>query len=89
MPYKVKINRSLCIGAGSCETLAPKVFGLDAGGKVILKEKTGFVVQEANFSDLDESSEHIWNAAKACPVNAIVIIEVDEKGNEIKQVWPA
>ncbi len=86
--YKVKINRSLCIGAGSCEAIAPHTFQLDKKGKVILKKRDGLESTEASFEDLEATSEDIWNAAKACPVNAIMIIEVDEEGNE-RQIWPS
>jgi len=72
--YKVKVTRDLCIGAGSCESLAPKAFKLDPGGKVMLENKEGNSVLESNFEELNESSEHIINASKGCPVNAIVII---------------
>lgn len=86
--YKVKVDRSLCIGAGSCEAIAPQAFRLDNNGKVILRKKEGLQLTNISyFEELEETAENIWNAAKACPVNAIKIIEVDEEGNE-RQIWP-
>lgn len=88
MPYKIKVNRTLCIGAGSCEAIAPRTFNLDPGGKVMLKTKDGRTVEEALDSEVADGSDMVTLAAKACPVNAITIIEVDEDGNEVKQIWP-
>ncbi|MDP3987831.1 MAG: ferredoxin [Candidatus Levybacteria bacterium] len=88
--YKVKVDRALCIGAATCVAVSPKVFELDSEGKaVILKKdqtKTSDVVE---YENIDDTEENILNAAKSCPVDAIVIVEVDDTGNEIKQVWPA
>ena len=41
-----------------------------------------------NYSDINDNETNIMNASKSCPVNAIIIVEVDDKGNEIRQVWP-
>ena len=90
--YKVKVDQDLCIGAGSCVAVAPKVFELDAEGKAIILKKDGTKNETSNFSDyaeINDTEENILNAAKSCPVNAIIIVEVDDQGNEIKQVWPA
>lgn len=87
--YKLKVDRSLCIGAGSCEAVAPQVFSLDKDGKVILKKKKGLQSTTiSDFEELEETAENIWNAAKVCPVNAIMIIEIDDEGNE-RQIWPS
>lgn len=89
MPYKVKITRDLCIGAGSCEAIAPKTFKLDDEGKSVIIKKDGTTANDAHYKDIDDTDENIMNAAKSCPTNAIAIIEVDEEGNEIRQVWPS
>lgn len=90
MPYKVKVDRNLCIGAGSCNDVAPKAFHLQDDGKSVVRKKDGSTSSDfVAFEDIDDSEENISNAAKACPVNAIVIIEVDDAGNEIRQVWPS
>lgn len=88
--YKVKVDRSLCIGAASCNAVAPNTFELDSEGKSTIKNKNGTKSSELTaFSDIDDTPENIINAAKSCPVNAIVVIEVDDQGNEIRQIWPA
>lgn len=68
----IKIDRDLCIGAASCVAVAPKTYALDNEAKAIFLP----TAQEENESiQLD--------AAKACPVAAIII--TDENG---KQVYP-
>ena len=90
MPYKVKIDRTLCIGSASCSAVSPKAFDLDSEGKAVIKKKDGSKTSEfVDYKNIDETPENILNSAKSCPVNAIVIVEVDDKGNEIRQVWPS
>lgn len=89
MSLKVKVDRNLCIGAASCVAVAPATFELDAEGKAVIKKKDGSSTSEfVNYADINDSETNILNAAKSCPVNAIVIVEVDEQGKEIRQVWP-
>ena len=89
MPYKVKVDRDLCIGAASCVAVAPNTFDLDGEGKAVIKKKDGTMTSDfVNYTDIADEEVNILNAGKSCPVNAIIIIEVDEQGNEIKQVWP-
>ena len=59
---KVKVDRDLCIGAATCAALATKTFALDDEQKAI--------VLETAEGDTDES---IIEAARACPVAAILI----------------
>ncbi len=87
--YKVKVDRDLCIGAGSCVAVAPKTFELDSEGKAVIVKKDGSKTSNStNYTDIDDVDVNILNAAKSCPVNAIIIVEVDDQGNEVKQVWP-
>lgn len=88
--FKVKVDRTVCIGAASCSAVAPNTFALDSEGKSTIKNKnTGTASSDLTaFSDINDTPENIMNAAKSCPVNAITIIEVDDAGNEIRQVWP-
>ena len=87
--YKVKVDRDLCIGAGSCVAVAPKVYELDEEGKAVFLKKDGTKTSDlTNYEDLNDTEQNILNSAKSCPVNAIVIVEVDDQGNEIRQVWP-
>lgn len=89
MPYKVKVDRTLCIGAASCVAVAPNTFDLDNEGKAVIKKKDGTTTSDfVRYEDIADDGANILNASKSCPVNAIIIIEVDEKGNEVKQVWP-
>jgi len=90
MPLKVKVDRELCIGAASCIAVAPDTFELDAEGKAVVKKKDGTMSSDyVAYSDINDNETNIMNASKSCPVNAIIIIEVDETGKEIRQVWPA
>ena len=90
MAYKVKVDRSLCIGAASCVAVAPNTFELDNEGKAVIKKKDGTTTSDfVSFQDINEDENTIINAAKSCPVNAIIIVEVDDQGNEIRQVWPS
>jgi len=72
MPYKIIINRETCIGAAPCYAIAPKVFHIDNENKAIVVDERG----------ADEKT--ILEAAQACPVSAITIIDT-ETG---KQVYP-
>lgn len=90
MPLKVKVDRDLCIGAASCVAVAPKVFELDSEGKAVIKKKDGSATSDfVSYSDIDDTEDTILNSAKSCPVDAIVIVEVDDTGKEIRQVWPS
>lgn len=87
--YRVKVDRTLCIGAASCTAVAPKTFALDTEGKSVIKKKDGTTTTEfVEFESIDDTPENILAAAKVCPVNAIVIEEISDDGNVIAQVWP-
>ena len=66
------IDRSLCIGAATCVALAPKAWALDEEAKAIILDTAE-----------GETDESLIEAAKGCPVMAIII--TDENG---KQVYP-
>ncbi|MBI4058452.1 ferredoxin [Candidatus Gottesmanbacteria bacterium] len=70
--YKVTVDRNLCIGAGSCVAVAPQAFALDNEAKAIVLPTVG-----------NETDEALLEAAKACPVAAVIV--TDETG---KQVFP-
>ena len=90
MALKVKVDRELCIGAASCVAVAPNTFELDSEGKAVIKKKDGTMTSGlVSYSEINDNETNILNAAKSCPTNAIVIVEVDETGKEIRQVWPA
>lgn len=70
--YKVKVLRSVCIGAATCVAVSPNVFVMDGENKAVFKD--GATDNEAN----------VLMAAQACPVKAVVITNVDTG----EQVWP-
>jgi ferredoxin len=61
--YRIVIDRSLCSGFGSCAELAPEIFEVDDGGLVSLRLGT-----------CDDPS--VLDAAAACPMAAISVVEV-------------
>lgn len=69
---KMRIDRDLCIGAATCIAIAPRAWALDNEAKAIILDTAS-----------EETDEMLLEAAKACPVMAIFII--DEKG---KQIFP-
>jgi len=69
MAYKVKVDRMLCIGTADCVKIAPNTFELDDEAKSVVKKQNG------------DSDEKILEAAKVCPVLAIIV--EDEDGNQI------
>lgn len=67
---KVRVDRDLCIGAATCIAIAPKTFILDSEAKAVI------------LKSIDEETEQaVIDAAKGCPVAAIII--EDDKGNKI------
>lgn len=71
MPYRIRIDRSLCTGYGECVGLAPEVFQLG-------DDHVSFVIDPEGDHD-----EMILDAARACPVDAITLVDEFEE-----QVWP-
>lgn len=70
---KVRVYRDLCIGSGTCHAIASKAYNLDDESKSII------------IDTADQESENaIIEAAKGCPVAAIII----ERANGTK-VYPA
>lgn len=70
--YIIKINRTQCIGCGTCSAIAPDTFELDKNYKTSV------------LSSSKDSLETILQAAQSCAVEAIVII--DKKTG--KQIYP-
>lgn len=64
----VSINRKLCIGAGSCVAVAPQAFTLDHEAKAIFLPGAS-----------DEGEQTILDAARACPVSAIMVKNLSGK----------
>lgn len=65
---KIKVDRDLCIGAGTCVVVAPKTFDLDDELKAVVTYPKG------------DDEDTIIEAAKVCPVFAIILKdETDEQ----------
>lgn len=67
--YRVKVNRSKCIGAASCVAIAPKVFALD-------EKNLAHVISEDELDDIK------LLAAQSCPTAAIIIEDI-ETGTQV------
>jgi len=63
MPYRIKINRSLCTGYAECVGLAPEVFQLGPDNVSVVVDPDG------------GDEEMILDAARACPVDAITLFD--------------
>ena len=62
--YRIVIDRSLCSGFGACADLAPEIFEVDDEGLVTLRLGTS-------------ESPSVLEAADACPMGAISVVEVE------------
>ncbi|MBI4159531.1 ferredoxin [Candidatus Woesearchaeota archaeon] len=81
--YFIRLKRTGCIGAVSCEAMAPKHWKLANDGKIdlisskLIDKENDIWELEIEAKDLEKNVD----AAKACPVNVIEIY--DEQGNKI------
>ncbi|HEY8477667.1 MAG TPA: ferredoxin, partial [Chloroflexota bacterium] len=66
---RVRADRRRCIGAASCVILAPRVFDLDADGKVVV------------LDPMSADDEIVLEAAESCPVDAIEVF--DDRGRRL------
>jgi ferredoxin len=62
--FRIVIDGSICSGFGDCADLAPDVFELDAHGKALLRQGTS-------------TDPAVLEAAAACPMGAIDVVEED------------
>lgn len=69
---RIEVDRELCIGAASCIAVAPEAFELDGENKAVVKPAW------ASLTD-----EQLLQAAKACPVAAILLY-----GKDGKKIYP-
>jgi ferredoxin len=68
--WVVSVDKEGCIGAGVCTAIASQSFELDEEGKAVI------------LKGIDQDNkEAILDAAKACPVAAIII--KDKEGNQV------
>lgn len=68
---KIKIIKATCISAAVCVIQAPNTFDLDDDGIAYVKEGTW------------DDATSIIQAAKACPILAVIVEDPDGK-----QLWP-
>jgi len=64
---KISVDRELCIGVATCLAVAPDTFELDEESKAVVKSPEG------------NTDAEIINAAKSCPVKAILLEDTDGK----------
>lgn len=68
--WTVEVNRDTCIGAAPCTAIASGTFGLDDEGKAVILPSAD-----------EEAAETILDAARACPIGAIIV--KDENRNQL------
>ena len=64
--YRIEIDRSICSGYGACAELAPHLFDVGADG-----------IARARAGESDDPA--VLEAAAACPMGAISVLEVAER----------
>ena len=83
---KVEYYRNKCIGQGNCASIANDYFEL-SGKKAVLKNsrKDGDGIYSVEVNCDDDTAASLIEAGKACPVNAIRVIDA-EKNEDIVSV---
>jgi len=75
---KIKLDRNLCIGCGSCQVLCPKQFELIDDGKSHIRG-----AEKKEFEELEvQKLECAESAAEACPVQCIFIEKQNNKQDD-------
>lgn len=79
---KVKIDQSMCIGAGTCVVLDPNGFALNAENKAVYidPENPGVTYVEYEFAQPVDNFD-LEQAAEGCPVMCIFLY--DEQGEQV------
>ena len=72
----VQVDKSLCIGCCSCETIAPGVFSVDKSSQMNPKSNV--------YNRKGASNLKILNAAETCPTKAILVDDLTEG----KRIFP-
>lgn len=62
--YKIKVVKSLCIGAATCVAISPNIFELNSENKAIILKG-------------QDSPENILMAAQSCPTKAIIVTDTE------------
>ena len=83
---KIKVDRDLCTGAGTCVVVAPNTFDLDDELKAFVKnpKRSSESSEERSPEPVEwgDDKDTVIEAAKVCPVFAIIL---EEDG---KQTYP-
>lgn len=66
--YRIRIDRTLCIGTGNCVAVAPEVFVLGPDAIVTFVEAP---------EDID--SERLLEACEVCPVDALLAFDAENR----------
>ncbi len=66
---KIEVKKDLCVSVATCVAIASNTFELDGEGIAVVKKGE------------HDNEETILQAAKSCPVNAIII--KDDSGKQI------
>jgi len=72
----VDVDKSLCIGCCSCETIAPNVFQVD--------KHTKFNPKSSVINQKGAKINKIMDAAQTCPTKAISVVNITAK----EKLWP-
>ena len=78
--YRIIFDREACIGALACNVVAPEFWKLAKDGKVDL-ERAKYNKETDKFELVIDEKWLVKNqdAAKVCPVNAIIIEKIEDK----------
>ncbi|MEJ6785148.1 ferredoxin [Aminobacter sp. Piv2-1] len=66
---KVHVDMDKCICSGMCITIAPSLFDLDKGGRLV-------IIKGCELSNTEQKEAQ--DAAMCCPVEAIELLEHEE-----------
>jgi len=74
---KIVYDRDACIGAAACEALDPKNFVMNGDGRADMLDSKE--IESGLFEkEVDEITNESREAAKNCPVKAIILKEIKE-----------
>ena len=81
--FKIDHDRPNCIGCGACAALQPSLWEMDQDGKsnIVAGKKLANGCEEKDFDESDHEAHK--EAAEACPVNVIHIINNETGDKEI------
>ncbi|HLG66952.1 MAG TPA: ferredoxin [Acidimicrobiales bacterium] len=67
LPYRIEIDRGVCMGSGVCTVYAPGTFGIDDDTKSTVVDPAG------------DPLEQIEAAAAGCPTGAISVVRLPSR----------